>query len=203
MKSFAKVLFRQRIKLEEYLIGGLGVILEFLKLLAASGRNGRGPDSADEVLGLEVAFQDRFTLFLDVLEQKYSLPFHWEDIFEVYTSLRKIFAILLSYYAERRIFKPKLTFSHFFEAEARILENLKCFLQEYLSNRKYCQELLRNNHHELKDFNQLYYQGIASMAREEARSPATLQILQQLRQINTVNASIQDLLHKILVGTNL
>ena len=102
-----------------------------------------------------------------------------------------------------RIYKSRYSFSHFFELEDRILENVLEFFREYLSNRKYARELLKNNQHELKNFVRLYYQGIASISREQAQSPTTSRLLEIFLEVNTVNSAIQDLLQKILIGTNL
>jgi len=83
------------------------------------------------------------------------------------------------------------------------LDNVKCFFQEYLTNRKYSEELLKNNQHELKNFVRLYYHGIASISQEQVQSHITSRLLESFLEINTVNNTIQDLLQKILIGTNL
>ena len=83
------------------------------------------------------------------------------------------------------------------------MENVLEFFREYISNRKYAGELLKNNQHELKNFVRLYYQGIASISREQSQSHITSRLLEICLEINTVNSAIQDLLQKILIGTNL
>ncbi len=203
MKSLVKVLFRQRIKLEEYLFAGIKVLQELVEMLLTTKQDGQDHDHADRMLDLEVTFEDSFSLFLESLDKKYYLPFYWEDIYEVYTNLGKIFATLHVYYTEQRIFKTRFSFNHFLEMEGRVLENMKYYLKEYMSNRKYSQELLKNNQHELKNFSRLYYHGIASISEEGERSHVTLRLLELFLKINTVNATIQSLLQKILIETNL
>ena len=203
MKSLGQVLFRQRIKLDEYLIAGIDILRKLVQLLLIPTQDSPDSEQTDEMLDLELLFEDSVALFLQSLDKKYYLPFYWEDMFEVYSNLKKIFAILHTFYAERRIYKTRFSFYHFLELEGRVLENVKCFFQEYLTNRKYSKELLKNNQHELKNFTRLYYHGIASISQEREQSHITSRLLELFLEINTVNSTIQDLLQKILIGTNL
>ncbi len=202
MKSLGSVLFRQRIKLDDYIITGIDILRKLVHLLLIS-KQSTDSEQSDETVELELQFEDSFGCFLQSLDKKYYLPFYWKDMYEVYSNLKKIVAILQTYATEKRIYKVRLTFSHFFELEDRILENVTEFFREYLGNRKYAGELLKNNRHELKNFIRLYYQGIASISREQAQSHITSRLLEIFLEINTVNSAIQDLLQKILIGTNL
>jgi hypothetical protein len=203
MKNLGKVLFRQRIKLDEYLIAGIDILQKLVQLLSIANQDGSDSEQTDGILDLDLLFEDSFALFLQSLDKKYYLPFYWEDMFEVYSNLKKIFAILQTYHAEKRIYKAHFSFCHFLELEGRVLNNVKCFFQEYLTNRKYSEELLKNNQHELKNFVRLYYHGIASISQEQVQSHITSRLLESFLEINTVNNTIQDLLQKILIGTNL
>lgn len=203
MKNLGKVLFRQRIKLDEYLIAGIDILQKLVQLLLSAKQDSPDSEQTDGILDLDLMFDDSFALFLQSLDKKYYLPFYWEDMFEVYSNLKKIFAILQTYHAEKRIYKTRFSFSHFLELEGRVLNNVKCFFQEYLANRKYSEELLKNNQHELKNFVRLYYHGIASISQEQVQSHITSRLLESFLEINTVNNTIQDLLQKILIGTNL
>jgi hypothetical protein len=202
MKNLGSVLFRQRIKLDDYIIAGIEILRKIVRLLS-NCEQGTDSEQSDKILDLDLQFEDSFALFLQSLDKKYYLPFYWEDMYEVYSNLKKIVAILQTYFTEKRIYKSRYSFSHFFELEDRILENVLEFFREYLSNRKYARELLKNNQHELKNFVRLYYQGIASISREQAQSPTTSRLLEIFLEVNTVNSAIQDLLQKILIGTNL
>jgi hypothetical protein len=203
MKKLGSVLFRQRIKLDDYLVAGIDILHKLVQLLLVIKQEGADSEQTDEILDLELRFEDSFTRFLESLDKKYYLPFYWEDMYEVYSNLKKIFAILQTYSTEKRIYKIRFSFSHFLEMEDRILQNVIEFFREYLGNRKYAGELLKNNRHELKNFVRLYYQGIASISREQTQSHITSRLLEIFLEINTVNNTIQDLLHKILIGTNL
>jgi hypothetical protein len=202
VKKLGSVLFRQRIKLDDFIITGIDIVRKLVRLLLIS-EPGTDAGQSDEIMDLDLQFEDSFTCFLQSLDKKYYLPFYWEDMFEVYSNLKKIVAILQTYSTEKRIYKIRFSFSHFFELEERILENVLEFFREYLSNRKYAAELLKNNQHELKNFVRLYYQGIASISREQAQSHITSRLLEILLEINTVNSAVQDILQKILIGTNL
>lgn len=202
MKSLGSVLFRQRIKLDDYIINGIDVLRKLVHLQLISNQ-GTDSEQPDEILDLELQFEDCFAQFLQSLNKKYYLPFYWKDMYEVYSNLKKIVAILQTYSAEQRIYKVCFSFSHFFELEDRILDNVIQFFREYLHNRKYTGELLKNNQHELKNFVRLYYQGIASISREQTQSHITSRLLEIFLEINKVNSAIQDLLQKILIGTNL
>ena len=203
MKNLGKVLFRQRIKLDDYLIAGIEVLQKFLQSLLGSEPGSSDTEQTEAMLDLQLQLEDGYALFLRSLDKKYYLPFYWEDMFEVYSNLKKVFATLQTYSTEKRIYQSHYPFSHFFELEDRVLGNVSCFIGEYLSNRKYAEELLKNNQHELQNFVRLYYHGIASINREAAQSHFTLRLLEILLEINTVNNTIQDLLQKILIGTNL
>jgi hypothetical protein len=202
MGNLGSFLFRQRIRLDDFIITGIDIVRKLVRLLLIS-EPGTDAGQSDEIMDLDLQFEDSFTCFLQSLDKKYYLPFYWEDMYEVYSNLKKIVAILQTYSTEKRIYKIRFSFSHFFELEDRILENVLEFFRDYLSNRKYAGELLKNNQHELKGFFRLYYQGIASISREQARSHITSRLLGILLEINTVNSAIQDLLQKILIGTNL
>ena len=202
MKNLGSMLFRQRIKLDDYIITGIDILRKLVHLQLIS-KQGADSEQSDEILDLELQFEDSFACFLQSLDKKYYLPFYWEDMYEVYSNLKKIVAILQTYSTEKRIYKVRFSFSHFLELEDRILENVVEFFREYLGNRKYTGELLKNNQHELKNFVRLYYQGIASISREQAQSHITSRLLEILLEINAVNSTIQDLLQKILIGTNL
>lgn len=203
MKNLGNMLFRQRIRLDDCLIKGIDILHKLVELLLGAKDEGAESAQPDEILDIELLFEDGFSCFLKCLDKKYYLPFYWEDMYEVYSNLKKILSILQTFYAEKRIYKTRFSFSHFLELEGRILENIKCFFQEYLHNRKYGEELLKNNQHELKNFVRLYYQGIASISREQVQSHMTSRLLEVFLDINAVNSSIQDVLQKILVGTNL
>jgi len=203
MKNLGKVLFRQRIKLDEYLLAGVEVLHKFLRILLCSEPGSSDTEQTEAMLDLQLQLEDGYALFLRSLDKKYYLPFYWEDMFEVYSNLKKIFALLQTYSTEKRIYKSSFSFSHFLELEARVLENIKCFIGEYVRNRKYAGELLKNNQYELQNFVRLYYHGIASISRDQARSHLTSRLLEVLLEINAVNNVIQDLLQKILIGTNL
>jgi hypothetical protein len=203
MKNLGKVLFRQRIKLDDYLVGGIEILRKLLQILLGSERGGSDAETTEGILDLQLMLEDGYALFLQSLDKKYYLPFYWEDMFEVYSNLKKIFAILQTYSAEKRIYQSRFSFSHFLELEDRILGNVKCFIEEYLSNRKYAEELLKNNRHELQNYVRLYYHGIASIGKQQAQSHITSRLLEVLLEINAVNNIIQDLLQKILIGTNL
>ena len=203
MKNLGRVLFRQRIKLDEYLIAGLAILQDLVQLPLNSKQDTSDAEQTDRMLDLELLFEDSFALFLQSLDKKYYLPFYWEDMFAVYSNLKKIFAILQTYNAEKGIYQVRFSFDHFLELEGRVLENVKCFFQEYLTNRKYSEELLKNNQHELKNFVRLYYQGIASISQEQAQSHILSRLLELFLEINTVNNTLQDLLQKILIGINL
>jgi len=202
MKSLGSVLFRQRIKLDDYIITGIDILRKLVHLLLIS-KQSTDSEQSDETVELELQFEDSFGCFLQSLDKKYYLPFYWEDMYEVYSNLKKLVAILQTYATEKRIYKVRFSCSHFFELEDRILENVTEFFREYLGNRKYAGELLKNNEHELKNFVRLYYQGIASISRGQAQSHITSRLLEICLEINTVNSAIQDLLQKILIGTNL
>jgi hypothetical protein len=202
MKSLGSVLFRQRIKLDDYLISGIDILRKLVRLQLTS-EQGTDSEQSDEIIDLELQFEDGFACFLQSLDKKYYLPFYWEDMYAVDANLKKIVAILQTFSTEKRIYKVHFSFSHFFELEDRILENVAEFFLEYLGNRKYAGELLKNNQHELKNFVRFYYQGIASISRGQAKSHITSRLLEIFLEINTVNSTIQDLLQKILIGTNL
>jgi hypothetical protein len=202
MKSLGSVLFRQRIKLDDYIITGIDILRKLVHLLLIS-KQSADSEQSDETVELELQFEDSFGCFLQSLDKKYYLPFYWEDMYEVYSNLKKLVAILQTYATEKRIYKVHFSCSHFFELEDRILENVTEFFREYLGNRKYAGELLKNNEHELKNFVRLYYQGIASISRGQVQSHISSRLLEICLEINTVNSAIQDLLQKILIGTNL
>ena len=203
MKNLGRVLFRQRIKLDDYLVGGMDVLREFLQMLLFSNTDGADPEQMEGILDLQLMLEDGYEHFLQSLDKKYYLPFYWEEMFEVYSNLKKIFAVLQTYATEKRIYQSRDKFAHFLELEERVLENIKSFIREYLSNRKYAEELLKNNRHELQNFTRLYYHGIASISRDDAQSYATSRLLEILLEINNINNTIQDLLQKILIGTSL
>jgi hypothetical protein len=203
MKNLGRVLFRQRIKLDDYLIAGIEVLQKLLQMLLVCEPGSPDTEQTEAMLDLQLQLEDGYSLFLRSLDKKYYLPFYWEYMFEVYSNLKKIFAILQTYSTEKRIYHSRFSFSHFLELEDRVLGNVRCFIGEYLKNRKYAEELLKNNCHELQNFIRLYYHGIASIGRKEAQSHFTSRLLEILLEINAVNNTIQDLLQKILIGTNL
>ena len=203
MKNLSRVLFRQRIKLDDYLTAGIDVLHDLLQMLLFSHTDGADPEQMEGILDLQLMLEEGYEHFLQSLDKKYYLPFYWEEMFEVYSNLKKIFAVLQTYATEKRIYHSRKKFNHFLELEERILENVKSFIREYLSNRKYAEELLKNNRHELQNFTRLYYHGIASISRDDAQSYATSRLLEILLEINNINNTIQDLLQKILIGTSL
>ena len=203
MKNLSRVLFRQRIKLDDYLTAGIDVLHDLLQMLLFSHTDGDDPEQMEGILDLQLMLEEGYEHFLQSLDKKYYLPFYWEEMFEVYSNLKKIFAVLQTYATEKRIYHSRKKFNHFLELEERILENVKSFIREYLSNRKYAEELLKNNRHELQNFTRLYYHGIASISRKDAQSYATSRLLEILLEINNINNIIQDLLQKILIGTSL
>jgi hypothetical protein len=202
MKKLGSVLFRQRVKLDDYIITGIDILRKLIHWLSNS-ESSTDSEQSDEILDFELQFEESFSQFLQSLDKKYYLPFYWEDMYEVYSNLKKIVTILQTYAVEKRIYKVHYSFSHFLKFEDRILENILEFFRDYLSNRKYAGELLKNNQHEIKNFVRLYYQGIASLSREQAQSHTISRLLENFLEINTVNNTIQDLIQKILIGTNL
>jgi len=68
MKSLGKVLFRQRIKLDEYLIAGIDILQDLAQLISRTEQGSQDPDQTDRMLDLEVRFEDSFALFLRSLD---------------------------------------------------------------------------------------------------------------------------------------
>ena len=201
MKGLARVLFRQRIKLDDYLIDGIDILRKLVELLLNLERG--EAEQTNGMLDLELLFEDSIEHFLQSLDKKFYLPFYWDDMYEVYTNLKKIFVALQAFATEKRIYNARFSFTRFLELEDRILDNVRCFFQEYMGNRKYAGELLKNNQHELKDIVRLYYQGIVSISREQLQSHVTSRLLEHFLEINALNTRVHDLLQKILIGTNL
>jgi len=68
MKNLGRVLFRQRIKLDDYLIAGIEVLQKLLQMLLVCEPGSPDTEQTEAMLDLQLQLEDGYSLFLRSLE---------------------------------------------------------------------------------------------------------------------------------------
>jgi len=154
----------------------------------------------DMVLGLEVDFENAFQEFTDQLKNRFYVPFYWEDLYSIGACLRKIFNLLIMYYNKALIYRNEISYRVLLKTHLELFDNTKSFLREYLKNRKYSQELLKNNRHLLKSYLRSYFELVNSRLQDTHSFERFYEIRELFEKMITEHENINNLLNKILIG---
>jgi len=154
----------------------------------------------DMVLGLEVDFENAFQEFNDQLKNRFYVPFYWEDLYSIGVCLRKIFNLLIMYYNKALIYRNEISYRVLLKTHLELFDNTKSFLREYLKNRKYSQELLKNNRHLLKSYLRSYFELVNSRLQDTHSFERFYEIRELFEKMITEHENINNLLNKILIG---
>ena len=154
----------------------------------------------DMVLGLEVDFENAFQGFNDQLKNRFYVPFYWEDLYSIGVCLRKIFNLLIMYYNKALIYRNEISYRVLLKTHLELFDNTKSFLREYLKNRKYSQELLKNNRHLLKSYLRSYFELVNSRLQDTHSFERFYEIRELFEKMITEHENINNLLNKILIG---
>jgi len=154
----------------------------------------------DVVLGLEVDFENAFQGFNDQLKNRFYVPFYWEDLYSIGVCLRKIFNLLIMYYNKALIYRNEISYRVLLKTHLELFDNTKSFLREYLKNRKYSQELLKNNRHLLKSYLRSYFELVNSRLQDTHSFERFYEIRELFEKMITEHENINNLLNKILIG---
>jgi hypothetical protein len=154
----------------------------------------------DEILDMEIDFENIFQAFTDQLKKRFSTPFYWDDLYSIGVCLRNIFNLLVMYCNKSLIYKSDVSYRGILNVQLELFENIKSFFREYLENRKYTWELLKNNSHQLKSYLHVYLEIINSRMRENPSSTCFYEIRALLERIKSENDSIHNLMNKIMIG---
>lgn len=200
MKGLGETLFRKRIRMEVHLQTGTEAILRLLAILQAQSGLADLSRQSSGVLEMEAEFEERYVGFLESLDRKPALPSCWEDLFEIYSSLKRIFYLIVDYFNKVQIFDCPHNFKPLLQQEARLLQNVRSFFETYRSNHRYADELLKNYQHEVKELSRIHLQGVIAASREQNGFAATLRVMEVFEQLKDVNRTTHDLMRKVLIG---
>ncbi|MCD6122430.1 MAG: hypothetical protein J7K04_11385 [Spirochaetales bacterium] len=155
------------------------------------------------ILELEAEMADHYSLFLQSIDKKQYLPFYWEEIYDLYMDIKKIFNFLILYFNKRNVLEDTEIFNAFLNTQKGVMKNIVLFFDEYISNRKYVRELLKNNNTIIKTLSKMHLKIIGNTIFESRDSLLKYRIIEILESISTIDYTIQDLLNKILLTSGI
>lgn len=199
MKALIASFLKKRIRIEERLKEEIEIVLKLIDYLIKMRKNEKAENKLASVLEIEAKMENHYDSFLQSIDRKYYLPFYWEEIYDLYMKIKKVFSSLLLYFNRRHILEDTQIFDTFLTTEIKVLNNISLFFDEYISNRKYVQELLKNNGILIKQLSHMHLQIISNTIFESRDSLLKYRLVEVLENIAVTDRSIQDLLNKIFL----
>ncbi|NOY09062.1 MAG: hypothetical protein GXP33_09490 [Spirochaetes bacterium] len=199
MKALIASFLKKRIRIEERLKEEIEIVLKLIDYLIKMRKNEKAENKLASVLEIEAEMENHYDSFLQSIDKKYYLPFYWEEIYDLYMKIKKVFSSLLLYFNRRHILEDTQIFDTFLTTEIKVLNNISLFFDEYISNRKYVQELLKNNGILIKQLSHMHLQIISNTIFESRDSLLKYRLVEVLENIAVTDRSIQDLLNKIFL----
>jgi len=199
VKALIASFLKKRIRIEERLKEEIEIVLKLIDYLIKMRKNEKAENKLASVLEIEAEMENHYDSFLQSIDKKYYLPFYWEEIYDLYMKIKKVFSSLLLYFNRRHILEDTQIFDTFLTTEIKVLNNISLFFDEYISNRKYVQELLKNNGILIKQLSHMHLQIISNTIFESRDSLLKYRLVEVLENIAVTDRSIQDLLNKIFL----
>jgi hypothetical protein len=181
----------------------IDVTLKLLETFLSRSNHTQLNKDFDQVCEIETEHEKLCASIVADIDRKYSLPFYWEDIYDVFLELKKIFSLFIVYFNKACVFKNPQSFSRFFQIEKNILLNTHTFFSQYQKKRLFVMELLKNNRFEIKDFSKTYFNAVTGIVNMGKETLTGMNILTLFERMNEVNENLQDLMQKIFIDTNL
>jgi len=202
MRMFAGIT-KKRIELEKGVIDVITGLQRFVKILLESEDCDTLQRNFSRIIEVEADFEGSVRLFNERLVNRYNLPFYWQDIYAVVQCMEKLNNHLHIYFNKCVVYKNTVSCAALLTVEQKILDNIKSFLNDYLKNRKYISELLKNNRCELKNFMREYIQVVNTTMFDAFSHRGVYEIGEIFERIHDENENIHSLLNKIFISVNL
>ncbi len=199
MKALIASFLKKRIRIEEKVKEETEIVLKLIDYLIKMRKYEKTETELASILEIEAEMENHYESFLQSIDKRCYLPFYWEEIYDLYMKIKKVFSSLLLYFNRRHILEDTQVFNTFLTTETKVMNNIGLFFDEYISNRKYVQELLRNNGTLIKQLSHMHLQIISNTIFESEDSLLKYRLVEVLENIAVTNHSIQDLLNKILL----
>ncbi len=203
MKIGIKSMVKKRNEIEKAIIEEINYIKKLIQKVASDEGSINIAEEINLVIAIESELEKNYQHFLKVIEQEYVTPFYWEELFDLYTGVKKIFSLLVLFINKSNIMGEPLNFSSFFVIQQQVMNNIQEFLSEYSSNRKYVTELLKNNEYEIKELLKNYLEIVAKNLIEKENYGIKLKAIDVLENIVETDEKIQDILKKIMIASRL
>ncbi len=199
MKALIASFLKKRLRIEEKVKEETEIVLKLINYLIKMRKYKKAENGLASVLEIEAEMENHYDSFLLSIDKKYYLPFYWEEIYDLYMKIKKVFSSLLLYFNRRHILEDTQVFNTFLTTEIKVMNNIGLFFDEYISNRKYVRELLKTNGTLIKQLSHIHLQIISNTIFESENSLLKYRLVEVLENITVTNHSIQDLLNKILL----
>lgn len=203
MKNLIGFLGKKRATIDTKVKEETVIVEKLIDFLIKLGSRNNTEKDIVTILELEAEMEDHAILFLQSIEHKHYLPFYWEEIYDLYMDIKKIFNILVLYFNKRNILENTEIFNSFLTTQEEVMKNITLFLDEYISNRKYVKELLKNNSTLIKNLSKIHLRIISNTVFESKDSLLKYKIIEILESISNIDYDIQDLLNKILLTSGI
>ena len=201
MKIGIKSMVKKRTEIEKAIVEEVNYINKLIQEVSNEERTTNIADKINLVVTIESELDKNYQYFLKVIEQEYVTPFYWEELFDLYIEVKKIFSLLVLFINKNNMVENPLNFSSFFVIQQRVMNNIQEFLNEYFTNRKYVNELLKNNKYEIKELLKNYLEIVAKNLMGKEHYGIKLKAIDVLESIVNTDEKIQDILMKIMIAS--
>ncbi len=130
-------------------------------------------------------------------------PFYWTNIYSLCHEFQVLFSILNMFYHQEKIYKMIPSYQSLFHSQLLILKNINNFIDEFIRNRKYISELLKNNENEIKNFSRIHLSSMEKSHMSENSSREKFELLRTLAILNNKNKEIQIILNEIFISSHM
>ena len=155
---------------------------------------------ANRILEIENRFENYERTFLKSIEG--IRPVCLEEFWKINRAFKNLVQKFATIFNKNQVFKNKESYEIFYDYEKKFLDNVTSFFTDYLDNRKYVYEILRNNQLELKNFMNIYFSRMNSVSCDNVvKVESRIKILEIFEEINQTNEKIQNSMNKIYVAT--
>jgi len=203
MKMLKGLIKKRRFNFEAYFYEEIKILIDLINTFTKTVDYNDLKNSLDDVVRFESNFENYHRSLIEQFKDRSYLPFYWQDLYSVSLCLKRIMTFLNLYYNKCIIFRNDFSFSVLFDTEIKMLNNTRSFFEEYLDNRKYVHELLKNNYQEIKNFSHLYLSIVNNKVINQININNFCEISGVFEKINNENENLNNSLNKILIGTNI
>ncbi len=158
-------------------------------------------EKAENIDTMESSFNELSDYYYGVMEslEKYSLPFWWEDFFNVENELKSLVSQLIFYSNNINFIEMKTPFEEMIEREILILKDIKSFFKVMMSGKEGIAPVKESLFSHEKEFSEIL-KAVSQDSENRDKDVLYFPVVNIFERISRINENISESLGKITMG---